>query len=75
MSFKLQPHADGAPEDFTVLHGQLEIGRVYKRDPAFKSQWLWALNGVPERPLELAITGLAASRVEALADLSDRWAK
>jgi hypothetical protein len=51
----------GSAEEFHVLHGELQIGEIYRRKAALRSdaQWLWALNGVPEGPRGLAFTGLA----------------
>jgi hypothetical protein len=77
MSLVLNKNADASAEDYQVLHGQLQVGRIYKRKITLRpgSEWLWALNGVPEGPCGLVITGLAASLDEALAALKERWAK
>lgn len=68
---------DASADDYLVLHGQLQVGRIYKRKVSLQpgSAWLWALNGVPEDPCELVITGLAASLDEAMAALKERWAR
>jgi hypothetical protein len=68
---------DESADDFLVLHGQLQVGRIYKRKVSLQpgSAWLWALNGVPEGPYGLVITGLAATLDEAAAALKERWAK
>jgi hypothetical protein len=75
MSLVLNRIADTSTEDYQVLHGQLQVGRIYKRKITLQpgSEWLWALNGVPEGPCGLAITGLAASLDGAMAALKDRW--
>jgi len=77
MSLVLKPNADASADDYHVLHGELRIGQIYKRKVALRpeAQWLWALNGVPEFPNELAFTGLAATRDEAMAALNERWAR
>jgi hypothetical protein len=68
---------DASTNDYLVLHGQLQVGRIYKRKVSLQpgSAWLWALNGVPEDPCDLVITGLAATLDEAMAALKERWAK
>src|SRR6267378_3107904 len=53
MPLALHPNPASAPArrktDHLVMNGQLEVGRIYKRDTPNKSdsQWLWAINGVP----------------------------
>src|ERR1019366_1370192 len=56
MSLVLSPKADAA-DDYHVLHGELQVGQIYKRKAAIRpeAQWLWALNGVPEGPHGLAL--------------------
>jgi hypothetical protein len=73
----LKPKGDGSEDDYRVLHGDLEVGQIYRRKAALRpeSQWLWALNGVPEGPHGLAATGLAATLDEAIAALKERWGK
>jgi hypothetical protein len=77
MSLVLKPNANGTGDDYRVLHGELEVGQIYKRSVALRpeTQWLWALNGVPECPNGVAFTGLAASLDEAMAALIVRWSK
>jgi len=74
MSLVLKPN--GSDDSFHVLHGELQVGQIYKRKVALRpeSQWLWALNGVPQGPSGIAFTGLAATRDEAVAALRERWA-
>jgi hypothetical protein len=76
MSLVLNPKADAA-DDYHVLQGELQVGQIYKRKAALRpeTQWLWALNGVPQGPNGLALTGLAATLDEAMAALKERWAK
>src|SRR5580704_3169544 len=59
----LVPNANGPVDDYNVVHGQLRIGQIYRRQAALRAeaQWLWALNGAPECPDGLACTGHAAS--------------
>jgi hypothetical protein len=76
MSLVLNPKA-GATDDYDVMHGELQVGQIYKRKAAIRpeAQWLWALNGVPEYPDGLALTGLAATLAEAVAALQECWIK
>jgi hypothetical protein len=75
MSLVLKPHKEGGPDDYQVTHGELEVGRIYRRTAALRpdSQWLWALNGILG-PQELKVTGSSATRDEALAALRESWA-
>jgi hypothetical protein len=75
MSFVLKPN--GSPDAYRVLHGELQVGQIYKRKIALRpdAQWLWALNGVPQGPAGEAFTGLAATLDEAAATLTERWSK
>jgi hypothetical protein len=59
------------------MHGELEVGQIYKRKAALRpgAQWLWALNGVPTVSDASTSTGLAASLDEAMAALQERWSK
>jgi hypothetical protein len=73
----LKPKGDGSEDDYRVLHGELEVGQIYRRKAALRpeTQWLWALDGVPEGPVGLSATGLAATLDEAIAALKERWGK
>jgi hypothetical protein len=77
MTLVLKPKGQGSEDDYHVLHGELEVGRIYRRKAALRpeTQWLWALNGVPEGPLGLSATGLAATLDEAIAAFKERWGK
>ena len=77
MSLALKPSGDGSADEYVVLHGELQIGQIYKRKAALRpdTQWLWALNGIPEAPGGLALTGLAPSLDEATAALAERWSQ
>jgi hypothetical protein len=77
MPLLLKPNANGAADDYRVLHAELEVGQIYKRKVALRpeAQWLWALSGVPECPNGMALTGLTASLDEALAALNACWSK
>jgi hypothetical protein len=60
------------------MNGQLEVGRIYKRDTLDKSdsQWLWAINGVPQAaPGVMRVAGIAASFEQAKAELQENWEK
>ena len=76
MYLVLIPKAD-VVDDYHVLDGELRVGQIYKRKAAIRpeAQWLWALNGVPEGPDELALTGLAATLDDAMAALKERRTK
>jgi hypothetical protein len=77
MPLVLKSNTNGSADDYNVLHGELQIGQIYKRQAALTpgTRWLWALNGVPECPEGLAFTGHAASLDDAIAALNARWAK
>jgi hypothetical protein len=64
-------------DDYPVMHGELKVGQIYKRQAALRpeAQWLWALNGVPTAPDAPASTGLAATLDEAMAAPQERWSK
>jgi hypothetical protein len=66
---------DGTPDDFHVMHGGLRVGDIYKRQAAHRAetQWLWALNGVPDGPAGLRITGMTETRDQAQAQMSESW--
>jgi hypothetical protein len=60
------------------MNGQLEVGRIYKRDTPNKSdsQWLWVINGVPlAAPSVMRVAGIAASFEQAKAELQENWEK
>ena len=77
MSLALKPSGDGSADEYLVLHGELQIGQIYKRKAALRpdTQWLWALNGLPEAPGGLGLTGLAPSLADATAALEERWSQ
>jgi hypothetical protein len=76
MSLVLKAGAE-ATDDYHVMHGELKVGQIYKRQAALRpeAQWLWALNGVPTAPDAPASTGLAATLDEAMAAPQERWSK
>src|SRR4030081_509896 len=82
MPLALHPNAASAPvrrkTDHLVMNGQLEVGRIYKRDTPNKSdsQWLWAINGVPLAAAGvMRVAGIAASFEQAKAELQENWEK
>jgi len=82
MPLALHPNPASAPArrktDHLVMNGQLEVGRIYKRDTPDKSdsQWLWAINGVPRAaPGVMRVAGIAPSFEQAKAELQDNWEK
>ena len=56
------------------MHGELEVGEIYKRKVALRPEtaWLWALNGVPIITAGLVFTGLAATFDDAMAELEGK---
>ena len=82
MPLALHPNPASAPArrktDHLVMNGQLEVGRIYKRDTLDKSdsQWLWAINGVPRAtPGVMRVAGIAPSLEQAQAELQENWEK
>jgi hypothetical protein len=82
MALALHPNPASAPArrktDHLVMNGQLEVGRIYKRDTPDKSdsQWLWAINGVPLAAAGvMRVAGIAASVEQAKAELQENWEK
>ena len=77
MPLVLKSIGDGSADEFHVLHGELRVGRIYRRKAALRAgaRWLWALNCVPEGPRGLAFTGLAPTLDEATAALQESWSK
>src|SRR5262245_10488085 len=82
MPLTLHPNPASAPvrrkTDHLVMNGQLEVGRIYKRDAPFRSepQWLWAINGVQlAAPGVMRVAGIAPSFEQAKAELQGNWDK
>jgi hypothetical protein len=77
MALVLRPHKEGAPDDFQVLHGELEVGRIYQKKVALApdARWFWTLNGVPVGPRDAKLAGLSATKDDALNALSESWAQ
>ena len=82
MPLALHPNPACAPArrktDHLVMSGQLEVGRVYKRDTPDKSdsQWLWAINGLPRATFGIMrVAGIAPSLEQAQAELQENWVK
>jgi hypothetical protein len=63
--------------DHLVMNGQLEVGRIYKRDTPNKSdsQWVWAINGVWAEPGIMRFASIAPSFEQAKAELQENWEK
>jgi hypothetical protein len=76
MSLVLKPNS-AAEDNYHVMHGELQVGQLYKRKAAIRpeAQWLWALNGLPSRPDGHVLTGLAATIDDAMAALKESWSK
>jgi len=76
MPLVLKPN-DAATDDYQVMHGELQVGQIYRRKAAIRpeAQWIWALNGVPAAGHGPALTGLAASLDDAVAALKESWSK
>jgi len=82
MPLALHPNPASAPvrrkTDHLVMSGQLEVGRIYKRDTPDKSdsEWLWAINGVQRAaPGIMRVAGIAPSFEQAKAELQENWEK
>jgi hypothetical protein len=79
MPLTLRPNADSPlaqrQTDHNVMSGELQVGRIYKRESATKPelQWLWAINGVHAAPDVMRVAGMRATFEEARADLSENW--
>jgi hypothetical protein len=81
MPLTFRPNPDSAPArrktDHLVMNGELQVGRIYKRDAASEAeQWLWAINGVQRTGSKvMRVAGIAASLDEAKAELQENWEK
>ena len=77
MALVLQPNADGSPDDYHVLHGRWQVGRIYKRRDALRpeTQWLWSISGIYRAPAEVRFTGMSGTLDEALAAMKESWNK
>jgi hypothetical protein len=80
MSLKLQPNPNTPVEhrktDHLAMSGQLCVGRIYKREFASTSQWLWAINGVHQAGSDvMRIAGMTSSFEQAETELKENWAK
>src|SRR2546430_293659 len=55
--------------DYRVMSGQLQIGRIYQREPAgrLEVRWLWAINGVIAGKEVMRRAGMTATFEEAQA--------
>jgi hypothetical protein len=77
MSLVLKQHNADDPDQYHVMHGELEVGEIYKRKVSLRPEtaWLWALNGVPVGSAGLAFTGLAATLDDAMGGLRESWSR
>jgi hypothetical protein len=80
MPLALHPNPTSAPTsrntDHLVMNGQLEVGRIYRRDtPNNLDSWLWAINGVWAEPGIMRFAGIAPSFEQAKAELQENWEK
>jgi hypothetical protein len=82
MPLALHPNPDSAPArrktDHLVMNGQLQVGRIYKRESLNEDdpQWLWAINGVQRAaPDVMRVAGIAPSLDQARAELQENWEK
>ena len=78
MPLALHPNPANAPTsrntDHLVMNGQLEVGRIYRRDTPYNSDsWLWAINGVWAEPGIMRFAGIAPSFEQAKAELQENW--
>ena len=80
MPLALHPNPASAPTsrntDHLVMNGQLEVGRIYRRDtPNNLDSWLWAINGVWAEPGIMRFAGIAPFFEQAKAELQENWEK
>lgn len=80
MSLTLNPNPNSPVQhratDHLVMSGKLCVGRIYKREFAITSQWLWAINGVQLAGSDvMRIAGTTSSFEQAEAELKENWAK
>jgi hypothetical protein len=61
--------------DLLVMHKQLRVGRIRRREAAINraSQWIWAITGVRDGPEAMRLSGTAATIEEAQAALQENW--
>jgi len=82
MPLAFPSNPDSAPArrktDRLVMNGELQVGRIYKRDAASEAQaqWLWAINGVQRAGSHvMRVAGIATSLDQAKAELQENWEK
>jgi hypothetical protein len=79
MSVMRRRKADGSAasdeDDYLLVHGNLPVGRICKRQSAFRAdaKWLWTLNGIIGGPETLRLAGTAGSSESAEAELKANW--
>jgi hypothetical protein len=61
--------------DYHVMHGGMQIGRIYKRAAAISpaSQWIWAINGLLGCPDTIRLSGTVGSLEEAAGAFLESW--
>ena len=65
-----QAEADWPKEEYDVMHGEWQLGRV---SHAPDSPWCWTLGGIAGGPNDLVRAGVAASLPEARTQIDDQW--
>ena len=72
-----QPNPDGAPDDYHVMQGGWQIGRIHKRKDTGRAEihWIWIISCVFRGPDGLRLSGVNTTVDEALAALGETWNK
>jgi hypothetical protein len=75
MSLVLLPNPDGSADDYHVMQGGWQVGRIYKRRDALREEtrWLWIITCISRGPGELRLTGMNATLDDALAAMKKTW--
>jgi hypothetical protein len=75
MSLTLLQNPEAKTADYSVMSGNLRVGRIYRHENVRRPEmeWLWALNGVFGGPKSMRITGMTATLDKAEAELKASW--
>jgi hypothetical protein len=75
MSLVLRPNPDGAPDDYHVMQGGWQVGRIHKRQDASRPEihWFWIISCIFRGPDGLRLSGMNATADQALAALKETW--
>ena len=73
MSLILRPHPDGLPDEFRVMHGELQIGSIKKMRFMSAERWLWTLSNVLIGAPGIRFSGATTTCEEAGTALRENW--